>query len=136
MSPDERELADRFYLDVWELDGGRCCVTGRPALRRSPALERHHVVAKGRLRRDGLPADLVWDPANGMLVDWAVHVRHTDAIQRIPYWAIPERAFVWAKRYGYLHVLENGVHYPKGASNGKGSKRPARRPDRTRGGLD
>jgi hypothetical protein len=101
MGASELGLVSTWYAAVWHLDEGRCCVKGIEAPIASKRLQRHHVIPKERLRRDGHPPSVVWDPASGMLVERDVHTLHTDAVERIPYDCIPDRCKDFAKRHGY-----------------------------------
>lgn len=47
-----------------------------------------------------------------LLVDEA-HPMHGSANLRVPYSAIPARAFEFAREHGYMTVLDNRNHYPR-----------------------
>lgn len=113
----ERALVAIFHRRVWELDEGRCSVLGIERSMFSPFLQRHHVIPKERMRRDGYPLEVIYDPDVGMLVDLDTHTRHTDAFDRIPRDCIPLRAINFAARHGYLHMLDDGVIYPRRQTN-------------------
>lgn len=86
-----------------------CAVTG---LIGTPEdrIEGHHVISKQALRKRGL-AGKFWDPRNGMPVLSSVHARHTAAFERIPFEALPESVFEFARELELEWLLERD--YPR-----------------------
>jgi hypothetical protein len=78
---------------VFDASGGRCIITGARARdAEDRRFHAHHLVPKRELRARRLYGR-VWDPRNGVWLRREVHMRHEDAIERVPAAALP--ASVW-----------------------------------------
>lgn len=82
-----------WRVAVWQLDEGRCTVTGLvcwgPEDRRFHA---HHVLSQHELRARGL-REYRADPRLGVWLSDDAHERHENASRRVPWTALPAR--VW-----------------------------------------
>lgn len=97
---------------VFELDRGRCIVTGLriPRHLKDDLRCYHHPTPKQHL-----PAHLRWDPRNVVLVMPDVHANHEAASERIPREKLPQRALDFAAEVGGVAraAMEN-THPPGG----------------------
>jgi len=59
--------------------------------------EAHHPIERATLKARGLPE---FDPRNGVFVKRRVHERHTLAVERIPFAALPECVVEYAAELG------------------------------------
>jgi hypothetical protein len=75
--------------------------------------EAHHIITQQQLRKRGL-SDIAWDVRNGMGLCYRHHRRHTNATERVPYTALPERAHEFAAELGLGWLLDR--FYPKEAA--------------------
>lgn len=90
----EGPLSPREWrVQVFELSGGRCIVTGARA--RDAFDRRFH--AHHPLEKELLPDEHKWDPRNGVLVTVRAHERHTLAVDRIPRELLPARVWEFAR---------------------------------------
>lgn len=73
-------------------------------------LQSHHVLTQQALRKRGLE-HLRWDVRNGVCVCEGAHRRHTLALERIPYEALPPAALEFADEVGLGWMIDR--YYPR-----------------------
>jgi hypothetical protein len=103
--PAEGPLSVEDYCyAVWALDRGECRGCGRRVPR---GLIPHHPLPKQHLRKRKL-YDVVWDPANGILLCETCHGNHESRAAVVPGDRLPARAleFVAARGSWAVEVLE------------------------------
>ena len=106
-----RERALGFRSGV--LAKGRCVVTG------DVADEAHHVIPKGKLKKiasaldDTALDELLYDVRNGVPLTERAHRRHTLAVERVPFEALPPEVHEFAAELELEWYIER--FYPKRA---------------------
>ena len=78
--------------EAWVFPHAGCCACCGVNV---PHLERHHLIAKQAVRREGRP-DLVWDLRNSVLLSPHCHSLHTNAVRRLPVALVSEAARAFA----------------------------------------
>lgn len=73
-------------------------------------IEAHHVITQQSLRKHGLKEHR-WNTDNGMALCYKAHRRHTLAVERVPYEALPEAAIRFAFEHGLDYQLDR--FYPR-----------------------
>lgn len=88
---------------IWRDGMGACALVGTTVC--SGPLQGHHVVERRALKRRGLEEHL-WDKRNRMSLCERHHARHTTAVERIPYSAVPAEAHEFAAELGLTYLID------------------------------
>lgn len=105
LSKHEAQLAVRFREAA--LENPVCANCGYSGV----FLEAHHCISKSFLRREGFPAEVLYDPRNSLALCCEpapnrCHSRHELAVRRIPRSVLPAEAFDFAEDCGLIWRLD------------------------------